>query len=405
MAAADIRLLRSAVLLQRFSLQELCSHAETNRNTASSWLKRNRTVLQALTQSGGPAERGRPRKIWSLRPEGIANLRQQLHALTLPDDLVNRAPAEAVHIDRVEELLGRWRAAKRIGDKETARTEHASARLRVRLAWEAFAEMEAARYEIPRRRLHTLAELERDLGLAALWDDTALPNVATWIAQRLLTMTERGTPIVFSARVLRLRTEVREIAQRARLTAAAFAAQVWADEELEPQSHLAPADLIACSAVLEDVSLQTRTEELLLAINPSSRMTYGTDAEQRQAILLGLASDQRHRPLRQVADWLIALRSTTVWSHELAPAVAYGAIGAPYVDARKVFEALGDSLRTLLDKPILARGHAGKLRSDAHVHSRDFVGRFSMLPSKTAPEEAQIRSVIAYFSRGHDVRI
>jgi hypothetical protein len=404
MAAEDIRLLRSAVLLQRFSLQELADHAGTNRNTASSWLKRHREALTTdRVQPAVSAERGRPRKIWHLQPDGAAAFRQQLQNLTIPETVENQIAKEPLHIDRIEQLLDRVREARRTGDVEAEHVEQSAARLRVRLAWEAYAEMEAARFSVSRRRLYRLAELERDLELGTLWQQDSLPAVATWIARRLTDMTRRGNPQDFSARVLRLRTEVRELSQRVRLTAATCAALVWADESIAEAAEAGAPDLTVCACVVDQVPLSDRTDEVSRAIDPASSLTYNTDPEQRQAILLGLAGNQRHQPATQnpyVANWLLTLPYRTVWADELAPAVTYGAIDAPQIEARKVFELIGSSLRNVLSRPTLSRGQIGRLRSEAHSHGRIFASRFGEATIEAGSTDAW-KSAAAYFGRGY----
>src|SRR5258708_10022857 len=300
MAAEDARMLRTALLLHRFTLQELCSRADVNRNTASSWLKRNVSALEVVRPSRTLAGRGRPAKTWRLRVAGIGAVQQQLAQLDVRDDSLVRIPES--YITPVAKLTERYRCAQAADDTVEAAQLRRAAQLRIRLAWETCVRMDALGYEIADEPMRVLAESERDLGIATIWGESTLPEVAVWVAEKLHDLARQGVSRRFAGRILRLRTEVRDPVQSIRLTAASFAAQVWADEELDPRFGIPTDSLRACSAALTNVPMRQRIEELSVVLNPTHNMTYRTDSEQREAILLGLATMHRNRPSETVDD-------------------------------------------------------------------------------------------------------
>ncbi len=380
-AQEEYRLLATSLLLSRFTKAELAKAAGANPNTTASWLNRNRRyfVLDP-TESQAGTSRGRPRKLWCVREAAAGEMRQELgkldpaHRLTIAD-LPGDGPLKVLR--RVEAQLEAWRRSVSAGDDTAAAEQLIATRSWVRMAWEDFAELEGAGFEVPSTQLRQLAELERETGAGALPEVSPLPQVTIWLTKRLSAMTDRGVSLEFASRTVRVRSEVRSEAERVMLTAASSAAPVWCDEGLAEENGFDVDAIKACKVVAEQVPPSLRVVEVAAAIGRAKAWSYCESDEEAQAVVLGLATQFGRVVDHEVGFWLAGLHARDEWRPELAPAVIRGLAEAQGVIRSRVMNSIANSisgtLRDMLEGPPLSRSHPGKVRTDAWEYCRKAV--------------------------------
>lgn len=399
MAEPEYRLAGAALQLGRFTAVELARAAGTNPHTTRTWLQRHdRFVEPDLTPAPVAVTngKGRPRKAWRLREGAAHALRQSLDQLfplhfDLPRGDLRRA-GQLRHLDEIEIHLKARERAGRLGYVEQMNVEDVAARSWVRIAWEDFATLDSQAQAVAQPMLEHLAALECQLGVGGIVAAESLPEVAGWAAQRLNNMSKRGATVTFAARAMRARVEVRTPRDRARLSAAAVAAPVWADEGMAEQAGVAEATMRNCRLIAEAVPPATLLRELDAAVD--RRPSYGMcpDPTQAQAVVLGLA--ELHITTRNIAmrDWLGFRSSSNDWIIELAPAVLYGLAEAESAHWRRLFDPLEHALRQASD---LAKGWGwtpGRLRCAALAYTDQAIKR-------TVQVEADPSAIIASYGR------
>jgi hypothetical protein len=391
MAAEDVRLFRGALLLRRFTLRELQEHAGVKANTAGSWLKRNRGVLQEMELDRRNEGPGRPKKTWLLSADGEGKFREALDAFQLTNPQPEPAPSPGLHLSRLNDLLERWRRLRRGREDSTGEIVRSAARLRLRVAWEGLAEMDLAGYSIAFDDLRALAHIEAAFDFGTPWADSNLETIAGWIVNRIWMKARVGVAPHFAARVLRARAEASGHPMASRLTAAAMAAQVWADEDFA-RAHNVPISAIrACIHVLDDIPLNLQLEQVLQAVDAARGLGVAVTAFERQTVVLGVAHLYRlqHKASQnsEIADWLLALPRKTIWSDELAPAVVYGSLDAGHVKVPQVLASLGDSLSNALrasrNDPSM-RDYPNSIRTAAHDYSRRILASMNVYYGRIA---------------------
>ena len=340
MAGSEFRLLGKALALGHFTAPELARAAAINVNTVSSWIRRNpQFVVQdgAKPSSFGP---GRPQSVYRLRDDAVPQVRARLDQL-FPEagqyaerDL--RANGYLYDVDRAEKCIATWRKACQSG-RETERGQaEVEARSWIRIAWEDFAELNAAGVQIKWEHLKRLAELEREIGGGEQPASGPLAPLAKWLVQRLDAMSQRGITEEFAACTLRVRAQVRSKTSAAALTAAALAAPVWWDEGLSNDVAVGASAVDRCAVVVNLVSSDCIHEELMLMLNRDGPYEH---PEQSQAVLLGLAK-RSHANDKPIHHWLSFLLTSSDWQIALAPAILYGLGQAGHVNLRAVLNQI-----------------------------------------------------------------
>jgi hypothetical protein len=370
LAQEEYRLLATSLLLSEFTKAELARTAGANVNTVGSWLNRNRRFFEhERTTNTETPERGRPRNLWRVRGDATAQMRQQLSKLQPPNRLGTvdlPADGQLNILKRVEKQIDTWRHAIKAGDHAAATDELVTTRSWIRMAWEDFAELESSGFNVPSPNLRHLAELEREAGAGSLPDISALPQITIWLTERLSAMTQRGVSPNFAGRTVRMRSEVRSEADRVKLTAAATAAPIWSDEGLAEEYDLDVNAIQLCKVVAQHVPAARRVEEVAIAIGRSQPWSYCQNSEEAQAVALGLVTQYGSVVEPEVGNWLAGLHVRDEWRPELALAVVRGLGGASGVIMPLVMRNIADPLRTILDRPPLARTtYPGKIRNEA----------------------------------------
>lgn len=396
MAAEDARMLRAALFMRRFTKGELQEQASVNPNTASSWLTRNRQWLQE-TPGDEPDTgrgRGRPNKTWQLLPEGVTELSRALASASgVPE---RTSINEEVQWSRLEELLRRTDRARLVNDESEVTAAMAAARLRVRTGWERFAEMSEVGYEVPDEQLSKLASYERKIGVGDSLTTLDLTTIARSASLSIDRMHEQhGVSRTFAARVVAARATAR--GQGALLTAAALAASIRS-YLLRLSGRTAEAlGIQSCAEVLRGIPIDAQLSHASYVLDLTSYSS--PSAEDRQAIALGIA--HRHSGdhyLQQAVAWLLTLRTTRMWSDELAPAIAYGALEARSVELRAIIEALGESLDQAVDNPLASSLVSGSIQARAMDCCRFLLRqRTSILPAAAMPDSQRKFGVADYF--------
>jgi hypothetical protein len=368
LAQEEFRLLATALLLSRFTKAELARSAGANVNTVASWLNRNRQFFALERAPTAPLPgKGRPRNVWRVQNDAIAEMRQRLGKLEPPQRLtIADLPGDGQlrTLRRVEVQLETWRRVVRTGDEIAASEQLVKTRSWIRMAWEDFADLEIAGIEVPSTHLRQLAELEKEAGAGSLPGDSALPQITVWLTRRLSAMVDRGVSLDFAGRTVRVRSEVRSEADRVKLTAASSAAPVWSDEGLADEEGLEVTAINLCKVVAQHVPASQRVREVAIAIGPSKPWSYCRNEEEAQAVVLGLAT-QFGRVEPEVGSWLAGLHVCEAWRPELALAVVRGLADAEGVILRQVMRSVAQTLQEVLDRPPLSRTEPGQVRKDA----------------------------------------
>jgi hypothetical protein len=245
----------------------------------------------------------------------------------------------------IEEYLDSWRAAIRRKLTDVADISRASAQNRIAAAWLSFADLDASGHSVPQSAIMQLVVFETELGIAAPPAFDQLQHIANWIAQRLKSMIIAGASPSFAARVLSTRASVQPLSWQARLLLAAFAAPVWADEEVPEMSDLSIEDASRCILVTDATPVAYRLEIMAKALEDPVAIAVKWTPDERQAALLGLADRQYSEPLHDVRRWLWELPALKAcWTEELALAVWYG-IGESQLNSACVIRELRASAR------------------------------------------------------------
>lgn len=348
MAHEDLRLAGSVLALRRFSLPQLCKVANVKRNTVGSWFNRHKELFEEIDAPAMDGDlrkgRGRPQKTWRLREGCEANLRSILEGLYR--DSVHAVDAPPHILNRVEAQLAAWEASRRFGSSTTVQ-EQVALRSLVRIAWENLAQHHRTSGEADASQMKWLAEMECAAGLGELPVTDRLTEVAAWMAERMDRMVKRAVHDEFAGRVLRARAEVRRLADRVKLTAAALAAPVWCDEGLIACPEAA---LRRCVVAADVVPVTARLEELDVAIDHRPALGYCIDEREAQAVVLGLATRPGANGSNEVRGWLAALHLSNDWLPEMAPAVLQGLAEARGIDLKLLVGYLKEPLQISLAK-------------------------------------------------------
>jgi hypothetical protein len=397
-AAADARMLRTALLLRRFTLRELVMHAAVPRDTAHSWVKRN-LKRDHIGEWGDDASkrRGRPAKIWIVSDQGAVALRQRLDSFNSAPD--QPPPATDGHFRRLRELSLEWAAATQSRDQSYQTEVAAAARVRMRAAWQSYAEMHELGYAVPSEALEELAQFERTLCIGEWWIETDLRAIASWLAGRFRIMGANGVELNFAARVLCARAQARGRETLAQLTTAALGLQIWFDEF--PDQLLTAEDVKACLSIREVVPIRLQLDHAFSLLTPARSRILQVQPEQRQAIVLGLAT--AYPVDEEVTTWLLSLEDRDCWSDELAPAVAYGTADRPHVHLRSLVKSFRSSLQRAVESETLPSGmYAGRIRRQAQQFARKVLLPYATTSgsshSTRHPSATNLAQVAAYFS-------
>jgi hypothetical protein len=212
--------------------------------------------------------------------------------------------------------------------------------------------------------------------------DGDLKALAGWVVKRIESMSRKAGTIEYAAQVLRIRAEVRTIRDRARLTAASFGSDVWADEGLAEQHNLTIADISYCRKIVEPVPADVLTQELKVAIDRRPTVGCCSTAEQAQAVVLGLASRlQLPDPSGDAfRNWLCFLTWSNDWIDAFAPPVIVGLLYAGGVGIQNSARPIRDSLRAACEEASTWDMAPGRLRAN----SLDVASRWA---SKAQPLE------------------
>ncbi len=401
MAQPEYRLAGAALQLGRFTAVELAQAAGTNPHTARTWLQRNDRFVEPDLMPPTVAAvngKGRPRKSWCLREGAAHALRQSLGQLfplfSGPHEARPRKIEHPRNLDEVEIHLRARERARRLGHPEQMEMEAVAARSWVRIAWEDFAVLDSQKQGITQPILEHLAALERELGIGGIIESDALPEVAGWAAQRARNMSRRGATKAFAARVMRARVEVRTPRDRARLTAAAVAAPVWADEGHAERAGVGEDTMCDCKLIAEAIPSFVLLRELDMAVD--RRPSYGLcpAPAHAQAVVLGLA--QLHVTTRDIAmrDWLGFRNASNDWIPELAPAVLYGLAEAESAHWSRLFGPLEEALRRAADLAKDWDWAPGRLRRTALAYADRAI-------RGTPPAGADPVAILASFGRAN----
>lgn len=343
MSQKDFRLSGSALALRHFAAEDLAIAAECKLATARSWIQRNRMFLEEGAQRQA-AGRGRPSTIWRLREGAAGDLRRRLDRFDLGVVVRQLTDAQPSALLDIEEQLDVWKLALRL-ELPSAGGEHTSLRQLIRVAWEDYAALFENAGELPKAHLATIAAFEKEAGAGAPPDSENLRDIARWIGWSLDQMAGREVKDEFAALVLRLRADARTEAHGIKVTAAALAAPVWADEVFAdaPISSAAFARgvRIADLAEVDQVISQIRS-----AIG--GVQSYCIETGDAQAVLCGLTQVSRFRKTSQVCDFFESARIKTFWSPEIAPVALFALSHAPMLHLNALLQVMGDEARKAL---------------------------------------------------------
>jgi|GEM_PF-5046157 len=345
MAYEDVRLLGSALLLGRFTPAELARSANSKLNTARSWVGRNRHHL--VEEPVKPRGKGRPGKMWRIAPSSKELLSARLKALDvqrLTDELAGKQPSILQHLEAQHDA---WRLALSIDDAAAA-SELRNLRRMTRISWEEFSDFHRFSGEAPEAQLKLIAEIERDAGGGEFPASDQLRKIAAWLASSIARMRSRAASPEFASRVMRLRSDVRSKADQVKVTAAALAAPVWADEGLAEEG-LEMDDLAACPLIAEFGGAARTLDEVSDAIGYGLR-GYCRDGEESQAVLCGLTARAQFGAASEVRHWLIYLRAANFWRPELAPVALHAVWEGRDLHERSVLQMLGDQMELALKR-------------------------------------------------------
>lgn len=387
MAQEEYRLLGSALLLDRFTADELSKAARVNLNTCRSWLRRHDQHLQHDPEKLGVG-RGRPSKRFRLTEDGAGYLRRQLDGLYATLESAASDDSQAKLVDGVEEKLRLWQAVRCDPDSE-GRAEEAALRAAVALAWQDFAHLDGAGMPVDRSRMRQLADLEREAKVASP-PDASLVEIAKWVAERVGRIARRGASLDFAANTMWLRAEVRPEPDAVRITAASLAAAVWSDEDIADDS-VSQDDLWNSRRVAETAPMGLRIKYTWAAIDGRSGTAHRLDDPDAQAVARGLTSCRDAKSSDELHDALAGARIKTGWREALAPVVVHGLLDAPNISLPKLVGDLCDALEHSVDR----RGVQGKLRREALTYGRRALGNYRQ-PALTSEEPRQLAAGLAW---------
>jgi hypothetical protein len=392
MAVEKYRLLATAFSLARFTTDELAQAARTNRNTAASWLRRNKSLIEPEVERTKQDHAGRRPVVWCLRPGSAPAIRatlDQLYPHVMRETNGNlRDTGDLQSLEKAEIHIERWRSAERRArqnphaeDLESvARREKTSAQNWIRHTWQRFAELDCAEIKIADEHLKNLAELEREIGGGDLPHTKALPDFAKWLLLRLQTMSQQGATGDFAIKVMEIRATLRPNVNHAMLTAAVLAAPIWWQEGLAAETTLDESSIGLCDRFARRHRAEEMTAAIALVLTEIGESSL-PEPEQRQALVLGLVrhTEERDNSFRKetVHQFLAYLRYMKGWGDELALPVVRGLV----LGASSKLEALAADLEPALSRSLQTQWSAvcwtrswkaGPTRSD----TREFGKRF-----------------------------
>lgn len=393
MAHEEYRLAAAALSVESFSLPVLSRISDTNRNTASSWFRRYRKYFEVAPAADGARLRpGRPQKQWRLRRDTREEFTKVLE-FEYRGFMVGNSQKPSI-LDRIEQHIAASRSARAAGQSDESERMELLARGLIRVAWEDFSEHFRMTDELNHANLRGVADFEREIGLGDVASSGGLPEIAEWMANRMDDLVARGVPEAFAGAVLRARAEVRTETDRLKLTAAALAAPVWADESIANATEGA---MRRCAAVAANLSSRERVSEASRAIDLRPTGGYCSGPDEAAAIVIGLINMPNARSL-ELSGWLAGLRISNDWRPELAPAVARGLAEAPGVKIGSLLEALGGTLREALERAKQSRQRIGLLRRKTLDYASMLVDMTSPLTYTASDEVEEIRRRAEFFA-------
>jgi hypothetical protein len=365
-AQEEYRLLGSALLLDRFTSDELSKAAHVNLNTCRSWLRRHAQYMEPDGEkaAGGP---GRPSKRYRLTRDGNSQLRGLLDGLYATIESASSDLSQSRLLDGVEEKFRLWQAVRGDPDLE-GRAEEAALRAAVVLAWQEFAHLDGAGVSVDRSRMRQLADLEREAKVASP-PDAGLVQTAKWVAERVGRIARRGARLDFAANTMWLRAEVRPEPEAVRITAASLAAAVWSDEDIADDA-VSQDDLWNSRRVAETAPMALRIKYAWAAIDGRSGTAHRLDDPDAQAVARGLTSCRDAKTSDELHDTLACARLKTGWREALAPVIIHGLLDAPNISLPRLVEDLSDAL----ERSVCRLGVEGKLRREALTYGRRALG-------------------------------
>lgn len=387
MAHDEFRLLAAAVVLERFTAVELTAAAQTNPNTTRSWLARNRTLLKevqsALTPDShselrrqfGTPSRGRPPVQLAVTSEGLSQMRRQLDELHRATGKAAAGTEQRRLLDTVESSFRRW-TTLRDRNQEEAAAHLTALRVALRLAWQELTRLDAHGESVASSHLHQLAEIEHAAGLVVPPATTDLQQIALWLGGRLDRLILQEASESFATRVMWIRSEARGTAESRKVTVAALAACVWADEGLAT-SEVGIDALTRCRAVAEQVPVHIRLEAVSWAIRDDGAGVYYDDG-QVQAMVRGITActDARLAPVR---DWLVAAPVRGDWRPALAPMIIHGLLNVDDLNLTPILRNLHGALEAAFS---LYDGVIGRLRGEAFDYGKRALSDVQIVPDR-----------------------
>jgi hypothetical protein len=368
MAQQDVRLLGGALSLHRFTFEELALAAGVNFNTARAWVRRNRSHFFAEGSIAAGA-RGRPRRVWRIADGATEVLRRRLEEFDLERLAGQMAKASPPKLDGLQGQFEAWSLAKRLA-YGTEPAEHRALKQMIRQAWEDMSAVFGLTGDVHANHSKTVAELEFNAGAGVIPESEDLRKVAVWLTVDVDRMQARDIAAKFAAHVIRQRADVRGDAYQVKITNAALAASVWADEGLIEEGA-ASEGIKSCAQIAELAGVGAVIDQVSKAIGVG-RFCFCRDPDEGQAVLSGLTARTTFKRAEDVQRWLVALRAATYWKPEFAPVALHGAWEGRDMHQETLIDVLGNDVRRALDRP---PKRIGKLRRKALIFAKWAVER------------------------------
>jgi hypothetical protein len=365
MAYDEFRLLAAAVMLERFTADELAAAAQANPHTARSWLRRQAHLLEKTP--GSARGRGAPRKVISLKPGAAETMRQQLDEVRSQTDRAALETEQRRLLASVERRLKHWQTFN-ASALSSADPQLTALRVAIRLAWREFARLQAAGQPVEVPHLRHLAEIEHAARVVEPPMDDGLQPIAFWLGERLTRLSKQSVEDGFALRTMWARADVRSEMDRRKITAAALGAPVWSDEGLA-RNEVNVDVLLRCRGIAELVPLEARLMHVSRAIRDNGASLCGDDGE-AQAVVRGVTAcaDAKASTVR---DWLAAADRRGDWRPALAPMIIHGLLNSDDLILGAVMDKLREPLVYALEN---RKGTEGRLRSEAFDFSRRALG-------------------------------